>query len=74
MESQIIYAFESAQVANRFINTLKNWPKAEVNARLYRGSMKVLVSYSYDDKGFDSTAADLDDLAAQYDGTEVPLR
>ncbi len=71
MENQIIYQFASAQVANRFLNTLKNWSVATVNAKLYRGADKVKVSYEYSDSGFDRTCAELDDLAARHEGTEV---
>lgn len=71
MENHIIYRFASAQVANRFLNTLKNWPVADVNAKLYRGSDKVRVSYEYNDGGFDTTCSELDDLASRHDGSEI---
>ena len=71
MESQIIYAFASAQVANRFLNSLKNWSVADVDARLYGGGDKVRVKYQIDGRGFDSTCSELDDLAAMFEGHEV---
>jgi hypothetical protein len=70
MQSQVVYVFKSAQVANRFLNALKHWSVADVTAKLYAGSDKVQVSYTYADSGFDRTAAELDDLVAQYSGEE----
>jgi hypothetical protein len=70
MQSQIVYVFKSAQVANRFLNALKHWSVADVTAKFYAGSDKVQVSYIYADSGFDRTAAELDDLVEQYDGEE----
>lgn len=70
MQSQIVYQFGSAQVANRFLNAMKHWHVADVNAKLYAGSDKVQVTYTYADTGFDRTAAELDDLVTQYDGSE----
>ncbi|MDN4502808.1 hypothetical protein QX776_10350 [Alteromonadaceae bacterium BrNp21-10] len=74
LQSHLVYGFDSPPVANRFINTLKNWPKAEVSAKLYRGSSNVMVSYYFDGKGFDTTASELDDLADRFDGKEIPDR
>lgn len=70
METQIVYVFASGQVANRFLNALKYWSVAQVDAKLYRGANTVKVSYRFDGKGFDTTSSDLDDLAASYDGKE----
>ena len=71
MDTQLIYAFDSAQVANRFLNTLKNWSVADVNARFYNGNSQVKVTYQYVTGGFDRTSAELDDLAARMGGREV---
>lgn len=74
METQVVYGFETAQVANRFLNALKNWSVAEVDAKFFRGNKMVKVTYQYGDTGFDKTCSELDDLADRYEGTEIPLR
>ncbi|NHO65529.1 hypothetical protein G8770_08260 [Aestuariicella hydrocarbonica] len=72
MNAQIVYAFDSGQTANRFLNRLKSGEVARVKARLHKGSNTVQVSYSLtDSQGYDSTCADLDDLAASMNGVEV---
>lgn len=71
MESQVIYGFTSAQVANRFLNTLKNWTVADVDARFHRGNSMVRVTYQIESGGFDRTLSELDDLASHHGGTEV---
>ena len=71
MENQLVYRFPSSQVANRFLNSLKHWSVAPVEARLWHGSDTVKVSYQYNNQGFDRTSAELDDLAASYEGSEV---
>lgn len=71
MNTEIRYRFQSAQVANRFLNELKHWSVAEVNAKLFNASNSVKISYEFDGKGFDYTCSELDDLAARYDGEEV---
>ena len=71
MKTEISYQFDSAQVANRFLNELKHWPVAKVKAKLFKGSDSVRVEYQFDGKGFDYTCSELDDLAAKYDGQEV---
>ncbi len=74
MENQIVYGFESAQVATRFLNRLKSGAVAGVRARLYRGSTSVIASYTPEkDGGFDRTCADLDELAASFEGREIPF-
>ncbi|GGD53405.1 hypothetical protein [Lacimicrobium alkaliphilum] len=70
MQVQLTYNFTSSQQANRFVNALRNWPTADVDARLHRTSQSVRVSYSYVSGGFDPTCAALDDLAAEYGGAE----
>lgn len=71
METHIIYVFANGQLANRFLNALKVWDIAQVQAKLYRGAEMVKVSYCYSDSGFDSTSSELDDLAVRYDGHEI---
>lgn len=71
MQTQIIYAFDNAPAANRFLNSLKFWSVADVEAKLFRADNSVKVSYSFDGRGFDTTCSELDDLAANYGGREI---
>ncbi|MDB2356110.1 MAG: hypothetical protein ACPG5Z_16485 [Pseudoalteromonas sp.] len=71
MNSEIRYRFQSAQIANRFLNELKDWPIAKVKTRLLNGGFDVKVSYQFDGTGFDYTCSELDDLASQHQGVEV---
>jgi hypothetical protein len=71
METQIAYIFPSAQLANRFLNTLKHWSVADVKVKLHKENYSVLVSYYFEGKGFDSTCSELDDLAGAHEGHEV---
>ncbi|GAB5381245.1 MAG: hypothetical protein Alis3KO_16980 [Aliiglaciecola sp.] len=71
MQNQIVYQFPSAQVANRFLNEVNSSRLPDIKAKLFKGSDKVQVVYHYADGGFDSTSADLDDLANRYEGSEV---
>ncbi len=71
MNTEIRYRFATSQIANRFLNELKNWPVAKVSARLINGAMAVKVSYEFDGVGFDYTCAELDDLAAKHQGIEI---
>lgn len=71
MQNQIVYQFPSAQVANRFLNDVNASRLPDIKAKLFRGSDKVQVVYQYADGGFDTTSADLDDLANRYEGSEV---
>lgn len=70
MQVQLNYIFGSPQQANRFVNTLRNWPVADVDARLHHTSDSVRVSYCYAQQGFDATCVALDELAAEYGGSE----
>ncbi len=70
MQVQLSYTFGSSQQANRFVNALRNWAIADVDARLHRTSDSVKVSYRYANQGFDPTCAALDELAAEYGGSE----
>jgi hypothetical protein len=74
MQTQIIYAFDTAPAANRFLNALKFWSVADVDAKLYSGGRSIKVSYSFDGRGFDSTCSELDELAASYGGREISAR
>lgn len=74
MKTEVVYAFASGQIANRFLNALKFWGVADVDAQLYRGAEMVQVSYRFEGKGFDVTCSELDDLAATYEGREVSTR
>jgi hypothetical protein len=71
MLNEICYQFESAPAANRFLNELKHWPKADVKVKLFRSSHSVAVSYEYEAGSFDYTCSELDDLAASYGGFEI---
>ena len=71
MQTEISYCFETAQLANRFLNELKDWSVADVKAKLSHASDSVKITYEFDDKGFDYTCSELDDLATSYGGEEV---
>jgi hypothetical protein len=71
MINEIKYQFSSSSVANRFLNELKHWPKADVKARLFKASNSVAVSYEYEAGNFDYTCSDLDELASLHDGVEI---
>ena len=71
MINEIRYQFASASVANRFLNELKHWSKGVVNAKLFKASNSVSVSYEYEVGKFDYTCSDLDDLARQHEGSEI---
>ncbi|WP_438864728.1 hypothetical protein [Neptunicella sp.] len=74
MKTQIAFAFDSSQAANRFLNALRSSPIDHLQAKLFNTPEKILVSYSYADTGFDRTASDLDDLASRYAGHEISIR
>ena len=71
MQTTITYRFPTAVLANRFKNSLKHWSVADVLARLSKDDMTVSVEYSASGTGYDSTAAELDDLAVSYQGREI---
>ena len=71
MQNKIVYQFPSAQVANRFLNEINAPQLAHIKAKLFRGSDKVQVVYTFSDSGFDSTSAELDDIAAKHEGSEL---
>lgn len=71
VDTVIVYGFASTQQAYRFLNALKHWSEAEVDARYHADNHQVRVTYQYDASGFDRTSAKLDDLAAEYEGREI---
>ena len=70
LENQVVYQFNSHTEANRFLNELKHWSLHVVKAKLYKATHSVIVKYTYEQKGFDYTSSDLDELASRYGGTE----
>lgn len=74
METQILYGFNNSQTADRFLNTLKTGVIRDAKARRYNGGTHIIVSYPEPNNAtFHSTCQQLDDLAARFEGTEVPL-
>lgn len=71
MVNEMCFQFATAPIANRFLNELKHWSKADVKAKLFKASNSVSVSYEYDAGKFDYTCSELDDLASQYGGAEL---
>jgi len=71
MLNEMRFQFSSATIANRFLNELKHWSKADVKAKLFKASNSVAVSYEYELGKFDYTCSDLDDLATGYGGEEI---
>ncbi|WP_395341551.1 hypothetical protein PN836_019520 [Ningiella sp. W23] len=66
----IVYGFDSAQIANRFLNDV-NSHKAlgHAKARLF-DTNKVRIQYNMVAGDYDSTLSVLDDLADSYGGKE----
>ena len=71
MINEIRYQFSTSSIANRFLNELKHWSKADVNAKLFKASYSVAVSYEYEVGKFDYTCSDLDDLASLHGGIKI---
>ncbi len=71
MQTQIVYQFPSSQVANRFLNDVNSSQLPHIKAKLYKGSDKVQITYQFHGNGFDTTGAELDDLASNYQGSEL---
>ena len=72
MEIQMAFEFDTAQVADRFLNRLKSGSVPGVKARRYKGSQSILASYTaVMDSGFDTTCQQLDDLAVAMGGREI---
>lgn len=73
MNNKLVYQFANGQIANRFLNDVNSSRFGDAKAKLFSADDKVVVNYPYTQGGFDTTGADLDDLAARYEGQEVPL-
>ncbi|MCC5852658.1 MAG: hypothetical protein JJU30_07470 [Alkalimonas sp.] len=73
MTNEICYRFPNTQIASRFLHGLKHWPVADVATRLLDGGLVVQVRYQFDDRGFDYTLAELDELAIGMQGEEISL-
>ncbi|WP_026375003.1 hypothetical protein [Aestuariibacter salexigens] len=71
MHTTITYRFPDAVLANRFKNTLTHWSVADVKAKLSRDDKTVSVAYQIESRGYDRTAAELDDLADSLQGREI---
>jgi len=71
MQTQIVYQFPTAQVANRFLNEINSSRLPHIKAKLFKGSDKVQISYQFHGTEFDTTGAELDDLAEKYQGSEL---
>mgnify|MGYP004066732955 CR=1 FL=1 len=71
MKVQIEYEFQTEQYAYRFLNTAMHMEAEALKVKLGRSDHHVSVAYQYADHAFDSTAADLDDLARELGGEEV---
>lgn len=71
MQTQIVYQFSTAQVANRFLNEINSSQLPHIKAKLFKGSDKVQITYQFHGTGFDTTGAELDDLAFKYEGSEI---
>ena len=73
MRAEVMYQFETNQVATRFLNRLKSGEVPGVKAKLQRG-VAVLVSYPITvEVGFDTTISDLDSVANALGGCEVAI-
>ena len=72
MQATIVYEFDTAQIATRFLNRVKNSGWRGVKAKLANGGLSVQVAYGLSaDDSFSSTCADLDDMAASLGGVET---
>ncbi len=74
IENHIVYSFDSAPAATRFLNVIKSGEIRDIKVGLCRGGYAVKVRYKVAQDingGFDSTCQQLDDLAARLGGQEV---
>ena len=80
MEFQQAYQFPSDTIANRFLNDLRSGTIKGVSAKFHRDSATVKVTYTPldtsalnkpENDGFDPRLAELDELAAHYEGYET---
>jgi len=75
MQATIVYGFDSAQAASRFLNRVRASDFRGVKASFRQGGTHVRIVYPLaESDGYDSTCADLDDMAASLDGVEVSHR
>lgn len=74
METQIAFAFDSGQEADRFLNRLKNDTLLDVRVKRHKGGRSILVAYDLPQGGvFDTTCQQLDALAESLGGREIAL-
>ncbi len=72
MQANIVFGFDTAQIASRFLNTVKSENRRGVKLSLSHGGLHVKVRYSLaESDGFDTTCADLDDIASSLGGVEI---
>ncbi|WP_156312510.1 hypothetical protein [Marinagarivorans algicola] len=72
MENQIMYGFDTSQIADRFLNRLKAGAVKGVRVRRYKNGTSILVSYDIPvDATFNNTCQQLDDLAEDLGGYEI---
>lgn len=72
MQANIVFGFESSQVASRFLNKVKSEDFRGVKTSLSNGGFYVKVRYSLaESDGFDTTCADLDEIATELGGVEI---
>jgi hypothetical protein len=71
MRLSIVYGFENAPIANRFLNDVNsNATLAHAKAKLFDRD-KVRISYVTQQHTYDDTLSFLDNLSGQYGGYEI---
>nr|WP_136252146.1 hypothetical protein [Ningiella ruwaisensis] len=71
MNLSVVYGFDDAQRANRFLNDVNVNPELDLaKAKLFDRD-KVRIEYKIESGTYDYTLSKLDDLARYYGGTEV---
>lgn len=71
MRLSIVYGFDNAPTANRFLNDVNSHLSLDnCKAKLFDRD-KVRVFYVLDKQAYDNTLSVLDDLCASYDGNEI---
>lgn len=71
MRLSVVYGFDDAPSANRFLNDVNSNPALErAKAKLFDRD-KVRISYTLEQGAYDSTLSTLDDVSAQYGGAEI---
>ncbi len=72
MQANIVFGFDTAQIASRFLNAVKSENFRGVKVSLSNGGQHVKVRYPLTESdGFDTTCADLDEMAAALGGVEI---